>query len=66
LNNKIYLAGGSGGVMGAPGGTSPGGGQMPGSSHGGFNLNDTTHRPTLPGGGSVGGNKIVVEVFSID
>lgn len=66
LNNKIYLAGGSGGVMGAPGGTSPGGGQMPGSPPGGFNLNDTTHRPTPPGGGSVGGNKIVVEVFSID
>ncbi len=62
LNNKIYLAGGSGGGgprPGGPGGPPPGG-QMPGNPPAGFNPNDTTHPPP-PGGG---GGKIVVEVFS--
>lgn len=59
LNNKIYLAGGSGGGMGGP---PPGAGQVPGNPPNGFNPNDTAHRP--PPGGPGSGGKIVVEVFT--
>jgi N-acetylneuraminic acid mutarotase len=57
LNNKIYLAGGSGGGFGGP----PPNGQMPGRPPNNFNPADTSHRPS-PGGQ---GGSIIVEVFNL-
>ena len=58
LNNKIYLAGGSGGGP-------PPNGQMPGNPPNGFVPGDTSHRPPPPPGGGPRGGKLVVEVFSL-